>query len=113
MKSVALINLGENLSVDLEKLATTLNSVQNTWRFQVVDSRPTIGDPDIDDIWYEANHMFTEVQAHKATQTCDFAVGITHVRLAKQESSDHVDWPSAQGSIGTRVMCSRIGSNTA
>lgn len=85
MTTVALVDLGENLSIDVSKLAYKLNSLQSTWAFEIVDARPNIGDPDDEDIWYRIDRLWLELGNHPAAQAFDVVIGLTHVRLANQD----------------------------
>ena len=86
-KSVALVDLGENLSIKLVKLARKLNSLQKSWRFQVVPGRPYLGDPDVESVWYYVDRLFSELAAHKPAADFDIVIGITHVGLENRDSS--------------------------
>jgi len=85
-RSVALVDLGENLSIDLTKLGNKLNSLQNTWRFQVVSARPQLGDPDVDAIWFYIDRLFSELEKHKPAGEFDLVFGLTHVRLENRNN---------------------------
>ena len=85
MITVALVDLGENLSISVSKLAKTLNSLQRTWAFKVVDAQPNIGNPDDEDIWYRIDRLWLELDRHLPTQEFEFVIGLTHVRLANQD----------------------------
>ena len=85
MTTVALVDLGENLSIDLSKLAYKLNSLQSTWLFEVVDARPNIGDPHDEDIWYRIDRLWLELGDHPTAQAFDVIIGLTHVRLANHD----------------------------
>ena len=85
--SVALVDLGESLSIDLTKLGNKLNSLQNSWRFRVVNARPHLGKPDVDDIWFYIDRLLLELHNHKPAVNFDIVVGITHVRLENRDGS--------------------------
>lgn len=85
MTTVALVDLGENLSISVSRLADMLNSLQCTWRFKAVDAHPNIGDPDDEDIWYRIDRLWLELDSHLPTQEFEVVIGLTHVRLANQD----------------------------
>jgi len=85
LQSVALVDLGENLSFDPQKLASKLNSMQKTWRFQVVGSKANLGEPDVDSIWFYIDRLLSQLETHKPAAKFDMVIGLTHVRLENRD----------------------------
>jgi hypothetical protein len=92
MTTVALVNLGDNLSINLEKFANRMNSLQTTWQFRVVAAQPNIGQPDYEDIFYQIEHLLRELANHQPANFEHVVIGLTHVRLATQDpASGHIE----------------------
>jgi hypothetical protein len=91
--SVALVNVGERLplNADLVFLANKLNSMQETFSFEVVASIPSevLEKPDLGGQWYYFKRLFGIIQIQKREDypRYDYFVGLTHVRLTEDENS--------------------------
>lgn len=85
-QTVALVNLGENVSIDLTRLANRLNSLQRTWRFQEVAALPRLGEPDVESIWFYIDRLLQELAAHRQAAKFDSVIGLTHVRLENRDT---------------------------
>ena len=89
MKKVALVDLGERLQLDLHTLAQCLNKKQSIFNFAYSEDIPTeaIGNPTVDDQWYDAKHLLTILQSRIQTGTFDFIIGITRHKITVQGDS--------------------------
>lgn len=89
---VALVNFGERLPSDfsLGYLSKKLNSLQNTFTFEVVRSIPVevFGKPDFGGQWYYFKRLFEILKKHPDFPNYDYFIGITHVRLTEDEESE-------------------------
>lgn len=88
---VALINVGERLPVcvDAILLSKKLNSIQSAFSFEVVLPIPAevLEGPDVRGQWYYFDRIFEIIRRHQEFSRYDYVVGITHVRLIKDENS--------------------------
>ncbi len=89
---VAIVDIGERLpfDCDLSFLSQKLNSLQNTFTFEIVNAIPAelLGEPDLGGQWYYFKRLFEIVQKHQAFSQYDYFVGVTHVRLTEDEDSE-------------------------
>lgn len=88
MRTVGLVDLGENLLIKLPRLAKRLNKVQRTFQFCVLEARPNIGPADVADQWNEVNKLFQELSAVHGAQPINFVVGVTHVRFTDPQETE-------------------------
>lgn len=81
MRTVGLVDLGENLLINLSRLARRLNRVQNTFQFCVLEARPNIGPADVADQWNDVQKLFEQLSSVHGAESVDFVVAVTHVRF--------------------------------
>lgn len=93
-KSVGLVDLGEDSSLKISKLANELNGRQREFEFIEAESitLEAMGEPDVDDIWYSVNNLFQVLNTHVAVGSYDYVVGVARSPLAcKDESGGVID----------------------
>src|ERR1700691_4132090 len=88
MRTVGLVDLGENLLIKLPRLAKRLNRVQKTFRFSVLDAQPNIGPPDVSDQWSDVQKLFQRLSSVYGAQSINFIVGVTHVRFTDPQETE-------------------------
>jgi len=81
MRTVGIVDLGENLSIKLPKLVKGLNRLQKTFRFSVLGARPELGPPHVEDIWHDVDSLFHQLESVHGAKGVNFIVAITHVRI--------------------------------
>jgi len=84
--TIGLIDVGENLNIDLDRLARKLNKLQSSFEFSHENAVPlsSLGDPDEDLQWYHFEHIFKVLSSHPQVSKLDYLAGITHVRTTRQ-----------------------------
>lgn len=88
MRTVGLVDLGENLLIKLSRLAKRLNRVQKTFQFNVLDARPNIGPADVSDQWNDVQKLFQQLCSVHGAQSVNFIVGVTHVRITDPDETE-------------------------
>lgn len=80
---VALMDVGEMASVDLNTLSWKLNALQRSFQFSTVSPIPSeaLGDPDVQGQWYNIRRLFDHINAHPRSSDYDFLVGITAFKM--------------------------------
>jgi|GEM_PF-5598614 len=92
-KDVALVDLGEVLEINLNTLAKKLNSLQKTFIFKIIDpvTCESVGDPNIDDEWYDSKALFEVLQKCSDFPEYDFVIGLTNFKIAHLDEKGKVD----------------------
>lgn len=109
--SVALVDLGEQLSDFLERLVKRLNSIQDTYCFTVETAIPALGDPDVSYQWYYAEHLLDKIRNHHHAAEYDYMIGLTHVRITL-ETPDPDDVERDYFSCGDYIKHAIISMDT-
>ncbi len=82
---VGLVDLGERLPISLRRLESEMNKHLTNFHFQLLEPVTTgrIGNPTIQNEWYDAHVLFQHLQSHRDFSKCDFLIGITHVKMTE------------------------------
>lgn len=88
-KSVALIDLGEELSISLDDLTDILNSIQGGFDFVHAGTVTfeVLGDPDVEEVWYSTGSLFNVLCSNVPIAEFDLVVGVTHLPLARTDET--------------------------
>jgi hypothetical protein len=84
--TVALVDVGENLPLDIHRLAKRLNLLQRSFHFvqRGVITAAVLGQPDIEDEWYDIPRVLQLIAANTDTSRFNFLVGITKAKISNQ-----------------------------
>ena len=84
--TVALVDVGEELPLDIHRLGRRLNSLQRSFRFvqRGVITATVLGQPDIENEWYDAPTVLQLIAANTDTSRFNFLVGITKAKISNQ-----------------------------
>ena len=84
--TVALVDVGENLPLDIHRLVKRLNSLQKSFHFvqRGVITASVLGQPDIEDEWYDVAKVLQIIAAKTDTNGFDLVIGITKVKISNQ-----------------------------
>ena len=94
---VALVDMGERLPIDLNKLSGKLNSKLNSFEFSPAQSitAARIGDPTIADEWHDVEILLDMLRTDSRLQSYDLIIGFTHYKITEKASppdSNHRDY---------------------
>ncbi len=87
-RRVALIDMGERLSINLSKLATKLNSMLLNFEFSPGDpiTAARIGEPTIANEWHDVENLIGVLRRHSYMAGYEFLVGLTHYKITVKDS---------------------------
>jgi hypothetical protein len=93
---VALLDLGEQTSVNLDNLARKLNSLQSSFMFTIVApiTLAKIGDPTIETdfvTWYEFEPLFDLLRHHDCFAQYRYVIGVTHLPMTEKAEDREKD----------------------
>ncbi len=80
---VALIDIGEYLPLSLKNFSKELDSMQVSFYFEEAGSitSDVLGNPDVDDDWYDVSTMFNLMKKKISSDDYHFIVGITQSKI--------------------------------
>lgn len=87
---VAIVDLGERLSLSLNYLTNKLNSLQSSFYFSVVQpiTAARVGEPDIQYEWHESERLFQKLYDHAQIANFDYMIGITHFKITFERETE-------------------------
>lgn len=85
MYKVGITNVGEGIPINIEKLISTLNSIQRSFHFKIVPpfTMGIVGEPDIERLFYSTKKIFELLRTHRNYDNYDFLVGLTHLKIVE------------------------------
>jgi hypothetical protein len=83
---VGLVDIGEDLPFNVQRLATKLNSLQLAFHFQEagVITAQVQGDPDIEEEWYDTTRLLELISAKADSNQLDFIIGLTRSKITNK-----------------------------